>query len=212
MIMQDIFDADQRIEWPDGHSDVFLARTRVSASAGFDESEPRDESGKWTEGGGDSSAKEGDKAESADEKSPDKVSPKKPLTLEKAKAILDKFPGAKAIRTKAAAIHKKLVQRYGAKTAGAIVASGQAISWGAFGVGAAVGVPVWIPSVAAMVPAAAIAELRYRFGKKVAAAAGESDEELTKEQIDKLADELVRELEEEWETMPEREKEEAHAV
>ena len=72
--------------------------------------------------------------------------------------------GGKFVREKAEQIKSTLVQRYGPKTAAAIIVSGQAISWGAFGVGAAAGVPVWIPSAVAMAPVAALAEIRYQLG------------------------------------------------
>ena len=78
--------------------------------------------------------------------------------------LLDKMPGGKFVREKAEQIKSTLVQRYGPKTAAAIIVSGQAISWGAFGVGAAAGVPVWIPSAVAMAPVAALAEIRYQLG------------------------------------------------
>lgn len=67
--------------------------------------------------------------------------------------------GAKVLRAKAKELYDKLEARYGKKGAAAIFASGQAISWGAFAVGAAAGTVVYIPSAVAMAPGAAIAEI-----------------------------------------------------
>lgn len=120
--------------------------------------------------------------------------------LGKATTTLDKIPGAKWLREKTKQMFDKLVARYGKKTALAVVASGQAISWGAFGVGLAVGVPIWIPSAVATAPGAAIAELGHQMrGKgKPAESKPTENRELTQEEIDDIAMEFVRELTDEW--------------
>ncbi len=81
----------------------------------------------------------------------------------RATALIDRIPGGKAVRTRAALLKDKLEKRYGTKAMKAIVASGYAISWGAFSAGAAVGAPIVIPSAVAMLPALAIAELHHQF-------------------------------------------------
>lgn len=119
--------------------------------------------------------------------------------LAKAKATLDKVPGAKWLREKSKQMYDKLVERYGKKVAIAVVASGQAISWGAFGVGVAIGVPIWVPSAAATVPGAAVAELHYRIkGKGKTTENEEGEEEPDPVLVERLAREFMVELESEW--------------
>jgi hypothetical protein len=100
-------------------------------------------------------------------------------------AFLDKVPGGRWVRRKMEKIHKKLIDRYGPKVTAAVIATGQVISWGAFGVGIAVGVPIWIPSAVATAPAAALAELNYRIRGKAS-----KDPEIVA-----LAEDVVAELE-----------------
>lgn len=77
----------------------------------------------------------------------------------RASAVIDTVPGGAEIRQKMSEINGALERRYGKKAARAIIASGATISWGAAGVGAATGTVIAIPSVVAMLPALAIAEL-----------------------------------------------------
>lgn len=116
--------------------------------------------------------------------------------LAQAKATLDKVPGAKWLREKSKIMYDKLVNRYGKKVAVAVVASGQAISWGAFGLGAAAGIPIWIPSALATAPGAALAELHYRIKGK--GKTTENEEEPDPILVTRLAREMVEELEKEW--------------
>lgn len=103
-------------------------------------------------------------------------------------AFIDKIPGGRLARSLAQKLHARAVERYGAKTAAAIVASGQAVAWGSFGVGAALGVPGWIPNPFAMIPGVVLAELHHQL-------AGQKHEgkhvELGKEQIDKQGKEMA---------------------
>lgn len=137
------------------------------------------------------------------------------LIKSKATEIMDKVPGAKWMRTKVAAINTKLKERYGAKQAGAIVASGVAISWGVFIGGAVAGVPLYVPTLAAMVPGACLAELHYQLrGKKqrtepAPAANVVTDgvpsgpkEQLSDVDITRLAHELLAEIEHIWADRP----------
>lgn len=118
-----------------------------------------------------------------------------------ATALIDKIPGGKYLRGKAAELKAGLEKRYGAKAVKAIVASGYAISWGATGAGAVVGVPVMIPSPIAMLPGLVMAELYHQFSGKQSALAGKAwvgdmdeDEGLSQEDIDRRAEELVAAL------------------
>lgn len=120
-----------------------------------------------------------------------------------ATALIDKIPGGKYLRGKAAELKAGLEKRYGAKAVKAIVASGYAIAWGATGAGAVVGVPVMIPSPIAMLPGLVMAELYHQFSGKKSALAGKAwvgdmdedmDEGLSQEDIDRLAAELVAAL------------------
>lgn len=137
------------------------------------------------------------------------------LIKDKATEVMDKVPGAKWMRTKVAAINTKLKDRYGAKQAGAIVASGVAISWGVFIGGAVAGVPLYVPTLAAMVPGACLAELHYQLrGKKQRTEPTPTANVVTdgvpsgpKEQLSdidtiRLAHELLAELEHIWADRP----------
>lgn len=182
---------DDSDEWSDDS-------TEKSWGSSFPQTKKRDASGHEhaADGrfgtGGASKTDDGDGDDSKPENK-DKVNTKRSLSPAKATEILDKFPGAKKIRKTLAKAKGKLVDRYGAKTAAAIVASGQAISWGAFGVGLATGAPLYVPSVIAMVPAAALAELHHQLkGSK-------ADQDLSEEEIEREARKLIKELEEQWE-------------
>ena len=133
----------------------------------------------------------------------------KPITeavARKATRFVDSTRGGRFLRGLAVKLRDKAIERYGAKTVAKIIASGHAISWGAFGVGLAVGYPNFLPSSACMIPAAVLAELKYQMGdgKRAVTESAESDEygehgkELTPEQIDAEAQKLVEELSRAW--------------
>lgn len=67
-----------------------------------------------------------------------------------------------------AKLYKGLESRYGRATAVACMASGQVSSWGVFGIGAAIGVPLWIPggSLLGSLPAVAMAEAYHQLRGK----------------------------------------------
>lgn len=120
----------------------------------------------------------------------------------RATEVIDAMPGGKAVQERAARLKERLKQRYGTRAMTAIVASGYAISWGAFGAGAALGVPVVVPSIAAMLPGLAVAELYHQMSKNrkqkdpnVAASVGDEGDdqhpEMSQEEIDRLAREFV---------------------
>lgn len=69
------------------------------------------------------------------------------------------------LKAQAGKLFKKLEARYGRKTALAIFTSGQVLAWGATAAGAAAGIPVVVPSVAAMLPGAAMAEVAKQVGQ-----------------------------------------------
>ncbi len=131
-------------------------------------------------------------------------------TMARVSSVIDRAPGGKFLREKAVKLKDRLVQRYGAKQAAAIIASGQAISWGAFGAGIALGTPIWIPSAAATLPGVVLAELHHRMtlGKTPTAnvhdyslastdlvVSSEEPRELTQDEVDELGRQLVEELE-----------------
>lgn len=112
--------------------------------------------------------------------------------LEGAKVSLPKRTYRK-VKEVTAKVKKKLVDRYGAKTAAAIVAAAQATAWASAAAAPFVGLPgAWIPSGVAAAPYIALAELKYQLTKGKTA-----NEELTlsDEEIQQLARELIRELE-----------------
>lgn len=117
-------------------------------------------------------------------------------TCRKAGAVLRAAGQAgKWLYKKTAGIYKRLERRYGKKTAVAVFSSGQAISWGAFAAGAAMGQVIWVPSAVATMPGAAIAEVRRRAkGRK------QGHEPVKNEVVDieKLARELVEEVTALW--------------
>lgn len=129
---------------------------------------------------------------------------------EQAPKILDSLGHAgKWLRDRTKAIYGKLEGRYGRKAALAIFASGQAISWGAAGVGAATGTPLWVPSAIAMAPGAALAEICLQAkrlskpkpveGAQMALETTSEGENLSPEAIEVLGGELARLLTQEWE-------------
>lgn len=157
----------------------------TNLTTNFDPDQPRDPNGRWGSGG------------TATEVKATSFLPKN--LAARVSALLDKFPGAKYVRVQAAKLNAKIVERYGRKQAMAIVASGQAISWAATGVGAALGSPVYVPSLLAMVPALAIAELHHQHQSRRSLAANESFPELSTEDIERLGRELYDELRQNWE-------------
>lgn len=99
-------------------------------------------------------------------------------------AALDKVPGAKFIRDKAAELQAKLEARYGAKTAKTIAATAMSLSWASTGA-AAFGVGVPIPSALLAAPMVALAELVHRLrGQNVRESLAEMG--LTESQIARL--------------------------
>lgn len=66
------------------------------------------------------------------------------------------------LRDKAKQLKDKMIKRYGVKTTAAIFLSGQAVSWGTFGVGTAVGVPAWVPTPLNLIPGAVLAEIHHQ--------------------------------------------------
>lgn len=91
-------------------------------------------------------------------------------------------------------VFSKLEARYGRKTALAVFAFGQTFSWGAFLTGGALGKPVVIPSTLAMLPAVVAAELLHQWRKQ----RDKKDLDLPVGDIQKLADEAMRELAQEY--------------
>ncbi len=114
------------------------------------------------------------------------------------------------LKAKTKGLYDRLEQRYGRRAALAVFASGQAISWGAFLAGPAlVGVPLYIPSAAAMIPGAAIAEVHRKMSKKtvdkVVPANNEytaNDVTLSAFDVQSLASELVASVESLWRNRP----------
>lgn len=166
----------------------------------FDADQPRGPDGKWLSAAG------GAVADTVKEVYGDA----KELTaagVKRVSDLLDKIPGVAYLRGRAKAMNAKMAARYGRKTAMAILASGQVFSWGAAGVGAVMGVPVYVPSLAAMAPALAMAELKYQVKHRLTRnEAGDSDEgnwvELLPEDIDRLGREFYEELKRDWESAP----------
>jgi SPP1 gp7 family putative phage head morphogenesis protein len=121
------------------------------------------------------------------------------ITLEQAKEIIDSVPGAKWLREKGQVIKQKLVARYGAGQALAIVASGQAIAWASAAGFAAVGAPgAWIPSAVGMIPGVVIAEMYHQLRKPHAAKMTANIKQLTEEQVKRLGAALANELTRLW--------------
>jgi predicted double-glycine peptidase len=75
--------------------------------------------------------------------------------------------GQAFLRRMTGKLYDGLESRYGRKQAVAIMASGQALAWGATGLGALAGVPVWLPgsSLWGSLPAAGLAEAYLRLSK-----------------------------------------------
>lgn len=97
-------------------------------------------------------------------------------------------------------LYAGLEQRYGRKTAVAVLASAQVIGWGALGVGAAIGVPLYLPGVSlwGSIPAAALAEtyLQVTRGAKALGGLFTHDEggTLSEREIKALARDMVAQL------------------
>jgi SPP1 gp7 family putative phage head morphogenesis protein len=122
-------------------------------------------------------------------------------SMKAAQDILDKVPGVKWLREKSQALTNKLKQRYGVKTAAAIIASGQLFGWGLMGVGiATTGVPFYVPgsTIIGMAPAAALAEIHYQLSGKYKQAQVQNEQELSQDEIDELGKELYNQLHEDW--------------
>lgn len=122
---------------------------------------------------------------------------------EAATAVLDRVPGGKWLRGRVAAFNAALVARYGKRNTALIMASAQAISWGAAGVGAAVGTPLYVPSLVAMAPGAALAEMHYQYRKHFGGAAprlaaNEDYPELTAGEVAEEARRLLSTLSQEY--------------
>lgn len=125
-------------------------------------------------------------------------------TCKKAGAVLASAGKlGKWLKAKTVAIYKRMEARYGKKGASAIFASGQAISWGAFAVGAAAGHVIWVPSSVATIPGAAIAEVRRmaKARKRPPAVPTTNEMALSKEDIKRLGQELVDEITRLWESV-----------
>lgn len=114
--------------------------------------------------------------------------------VQRAKEIIDYLQFGRYLRRTVDKAYGWLVNRYGKKTATAIVASGHLLSWAATGVGAAIGVPLPFPSVVAMAPAAALAELHYRLKGKPVDDEG-AEKPLTPEQKDAEVQRLLKHVE-----------------
>ncbi len=106
----------------------------------------------------------------------------------------------KAIKAKTDLLRKKIESRYGPKQTRAIMASAVAISWGAFGAGAAAGSLVYVPVGVAAIPGIAIAEI-YRQVRGKSGMKESEEEELSQEEIEAAAKELVAEVKAEWEKL-----------
>lgn len=156
----------------------------------------RDEGGHCLPGGGGGSGGEGDKEASG--------------AIEKFKELYGEFKDTAVgervdqamsfMKDKTKALYDKLEKRYGKTQAIAIMGSAQVLGWGAFGVGAAVGVPVYLPGVSiwGSVPAAALAETYLQAKKavkKVKEKLTKNEKELTEEEVRKEAKKLIREME-----------------
>lgn len=155
----------------------------------------------------------GGKAANAAEKGPDH-----PETQKTTQTITSKFaesldkiknaPGAVAKVKEGLAASKdaynglkdKLVERYGIKGAGLIIASGQGIAWAGHAAAWAAGVPLYIPGsgILGMIPAVAIAEgVRAMRSRKTPAAAMlymAATKELTPAEIEKAAKQFVGDM------------------
>lgn len=116
---------------------------------------------------------------------------------------IDKAPGGEWLRGKMQQANQKIAARYGEGAAKKIVASGVALTWGAFIVGPLVGVPNYIPTAVAMVPGLVLAEAYYQLkgktsdDKTVSLSAGAR--EMTDAQIEAIAKQWVKWLTKHWE-------------
>lgn len=109
-----------------------------------------------------------------------------------------KAPG-KWMKDKTKQLYTALEGRYGKTAAIAIMASGQALAWGATGAGAVAGVPVWLPGsmLWGALPGAAIAETILQASRGVRALSGNEltvSAELTEADIQRLGAEFAEEV------------------
>ena len=108
--------------------------------------------------------------------------------------LLDKLgPAGNWLMGKVKGQYDKLAQQYGPKTAVGILAAGQVLSWAPTAIGAAYGVPVYVPG--ASIAATALSAALVRVYRKVAAK--DVDPDLAT--VMRLGAELVSQLAREWE-------------
>jgi hypothetical protein len=102
------------------------------------------------------------------------------------------------MRSVSAGMFKRLEARYGRRQALGIFGAANILSWGVTGVGAAFGVPVWVPGQTALtaVPFIVIAEVYKRARESMST---KGFDRLTDAQINELAEQLVKDLLAEWE-------------
>lgn len=112
---------------------------------------------------------------------------------------------ARWMKDKADKIFKSMEQRYGRKTALAIMASGQLFGWGLTGAGAAMGVPIWAPgsTIWGTAPGVGLAELYLQAKKGLSkifrySMGPVTEETLSPRQIAVLGKRLVHHLQAEW--------------
>lgn len=136
-----------------------------------------------------------------------KAASKAKAVLSKFNAGIDKVTDRKGLRwiqkvkdfniKMSVKLYTGMEKRYGPKTAFAIATSAQVLGWGALGVGAVIGVPLYLPGVSfwGTIPAAALAETYLQASNGIRMIAGKSlDEELPQEEIDRLAKEYMQQL------------------
>jgi enamine deaminase RidA (YjgF/YER057c/UK114 family) len=113
----------------------------------------------------------------------------------KSLGILGKLGAAgKWMKGKTKDLYDKLERRYGKGQAIAIMAAGQALGWGATGVGATMGVPIWLPgsSLWGAAPFAAIAEVYLQAKRGARLLTGNSaNRHLSSQEIERLGGKLL---------------------
>jgi predicted double-glycine peptidase len=155
-----------------------VARRYSRLAANFSAAQARDVAGRWTSG-----------AAAAFKKQYEKVRDK-PVAKQVDKAL-------SFSRKLTAKLFAKLEVRYGRKTAVAIMLSAQGLGWGALGVGAAFGVPLYLPgaSIWGAVPAVALAEAVHQLKRGARKLTANVDVEAeARALLQELHDEYVKHL------------------
>lgn len=173
----------------------------------YDPHEPRDSTGKWGVGGSGAAAPvqpHHERLHKRAAKAARKVIDHYGRELGRVtdKPVLKQLKAAsKWCQKKTSQLYGALEARYGRKTAIACMASGQAFGWGATGVGAVLGVPIYIPgsTIVGALPAVAVAETYLqlrRLVKRGAAKSHDPDAPAERVNVRELGEQLARDLEE----------------